>query len=71
MTEVLRRARALPGLEQIFLTVGDQQRAAKRLYSSLRFTVIGHERGALKVGDVYVDEDYMVLLMRELENPAH
>jgi ribosomal protein S18 acetylase RimI-like enzyme len=71
MTEVLRRARSLQGLEQILLTVGDQQSAAKRLYSSLGFTVIGHEQGALKVGDVYVDEDYMVLVMCRPENPAH
>lgn len=71
MTEVLRRATSLPGLEQIMLTVGDQQPAAKRLYSSLGFNVIGHERGALKVGDVYVDEDYMVRLMCGPENPAH
>jgi ribosomal protein S18 acetylase RimI-like enzyme len=71
MTEVLRRATSLPGLEQIILTVGDQQPAAKRLYSSLGFNVIGHERGALKVGDVYVDEDYMVRVICEPKNPEH
>ena len=51
MTEVLQRATSLAGLEQIMLTVGDHQAAAKRLYSSLGFTVFGHERGALKMGD--------------------
>jgi ribosomal protein S18 acetylase RimI-like enzyme len=71
MTEVLRRAIALPGLEQIILTVGNQQPAAKRLYASFGFTIFGHERGALKVGDVYVDEDYMVLVIHAPENPAH
>jgi ribosomal protein S18 acetylase RimI-like enzyme len=60
MTEVLERAGSLTGLEQIILTVGDHQAAAKRLYSSLGFTTFGHERGALKMGDVSVDEDYMV-----------
>lgn len=68
MTEVLRRAAALTGLEQIILTVGDDQAAAKRLYSSLGFTVFGHERAALKVGEgslgQYVDEDYMVFVVR-------
>jgi ribosomal protein S18 acetylase RimI-like enzyme len=63
MTEVLQRATLLAGLEKITLTVGDQT-AAKRLYSSLGFTVFGHERGALKLGDgahgEYVDEDHMV-----------
>jgi len=71
MTEVLRRATSIAGLEQVILTVGDQQPAAKRLYSSLGFNVIGHERGALKVGDAYVDEDYMVRVICEPENPAH
>lgn len=70
MTEVLRRAISLPELEQIILTVGDQQPAAKRLYASLGFTVFGHERGALKVGDVYVDEDYMVLVIPPPQKPA-
>src|SRR3984957_11563708 len=70
MAEALRRAGSLPGLEQIMLTVGDQQPAAKRLYSSLGFKVIGHERGALKVGDVYVDEDYMVLIIPPPEKPG-
>lgn len=57
----------LAGLEQILLTVGDQQTAAKSLYASLGFTVFGHERHALKIGDgpaaEYVDEDYMVFLV--------
>ncbi len=71
LTEVLRRAIALPGLEQIILTVGNQQPAAKRLYASLGFTIFGHERGALKVGEVYVDEDYMVLVVPTPEKPMH
>jgi RimJ/RimL family protein N-acetyltransferase len=69
LTEVLRRATSLPGLEQIILTVGNQQPAAKSLYASLGFTVFGHERGALKVGDVYVDEDYMVRVVPAPERP--
>jgi len=67
MTEVLQRATSVAGLERIILTVGDQQAAAKRLYASLGFTVFGHERGALKMGDdsldQYVDEDYMVFVV--------
>ena len=58
---VLRRARSQPGLEQVMLTVGHNQAAAKRLYSAVGFQVFGHEQHALKVGDVYVDEDYMVV----------
>jgi ribosomal protein S18 acetylase RimI-like enzyme len=64
MSEVLQRAQSLDGLEQIILTVGDQQASAKSLYASLGFTVFGHERAALKMdGDVYVNEDYMVFLV--------
>jgi ribosomal protein S18 acetylase RimI-like enzyme len=64
MMEVLHRATSLAGLEHIILTVGDQQTSARTLYASLGFTVFGHERGALKVGDVYVDEDYMLFLVQ-------
>jgi len=71
MTEVLRRATSLPGLEQIILTVGNRQPAARRLYASLGFTIFGHEPGALKVGDVYVDEDYMVLIIPGPKQPGH
>jgi ribosomal protein S18 acetylase RimI-like enzyme len=60
LTELLRRAQLQPGLEQIMLTVGVEQIAAKRLYASLGFEVFGRERHALKMGEVYVDEDYMV-----------
>jgi len=67
MAEVLQRAASLAGLERIILTVGDPQAAAKRLYSSLGFTIFGHEHGALKMsdgsGNEYVDEDYMVYLV--------
>jgi GNAT superfamily N-acetyltransferase len=63
MKEVLQRALSLAGLERIILTVGDHQAAAKRLYTSLKFTVFGHELGALKVADVDVDEDYMVFVV--------
>lgn len=71
LSEVLQRATFIPGLERITLTVGDHQTAAKRLYSSLGFTVFGHERGALKLGDgtrgEYVDEDHMVFLIPRSE----
>ncbi len=60
LTELLRRASSRPGLEQIMLTVGVDQTAARRLYCSLGFETFGRERHALKVGDEYVDEDYMM-----------
>jgi len=60
LEEVLRRAKRIDGLEQIILTVGDHQTAAKKLYMSVGFTVFGREPAALKVGDVSVDEDHMI-----------
>jgi ribosomal protein S18 acetylase RimI-like enzyme len=61
LTLVLQRARSYPGLEQVTLSVSVQQEAARRLYHSLGFEVYGYERHALKVGDVYVDDEHMVL----------
>jgi RimJ/RimL family protein N-acetyltransferase len=58
---LLERARAQAGLEQILLTVGVEQEAARRLYKSFGFEVFGHERHAHKVDGSYVDEDHMVL----------
>lgn len=61
LSELIRRARTQPGLEQITLTVGQHQTVAKRLYASLGFQVFAQEQRALKIGGEYVDEDYMVL----------
>jgi len=61
LQELLRLARAQAGLERITLTVNAGQSSARRLYTSLGFQVFGHEKRALKIGDVYVDEEHMVL----------
>jgi len=60
LREVLERAASLEGLERIILTVGEQQDAARRLYAAAGFVVFGHEQRALKIGEAYVSEDYMV-----------
>jgi ribosomal protein S18 acetylase RimI-like enzyme len=70
LSSLIERARALPGLEQISLTVNADQAAAKRLYASLGFEIFGHESGALKLGETYVDEDHMVLRLLRW-NSAH
>jgi hypothetical protein len=49
------------GIERILLMVGTSQPAARQLYLSLGFESFGCEPHALKVGDVYVDEEHMVL----------
>ena len=68
--ELLRLARALPGLERLTLTVNSGQTAARKLYASLGFEAFGHECGALKIGDAYIDEDHMALSLVELPTPA-
>jgi RimJ/RimL family protein N-acetyltransferase len=61
LVELLQNARTQSGLEQITLTVATGQTGARRLYASLGFESFGCERDALKVGDVYVDEEHMLL----------
>ena len=65
LVQLLRKASEQPGLEQIKLTVAAGQTAAVRLYSSLGFKSFGCERHALRVGDVYIDEEHMVLRLAE------
>jgi len=61
LVELLSRAREMPEIEMIVLMVAASQAPARQLYLSLGFEPFGCERRALKVGDVYVDEEYMVL----------
>ena len=61
MEELLRRAHLQSALEQITLAVADGQAAARKLYLQLGFEIYGREPRALKVGEIYVDEDLMVL----------
>jgi ribosomal protein S18 acetylase RimI-like enzyme len=61
LTEVIRLARAIPGIEQINLVVSAQQTAAKQLYASLGFRTYGIERRAKKIGSDYADQELMVL----------
>jgi len=61
VAELLQRARAIPDVVQVVLSVGTEQVAARQLYLSLGFEVYGKESRALKVGGEYVDEDLMLL----------
>jgi ribosomal protein S18 acetylase RimI-like enzyme len=61
---LLEKIKTLPGLEQVILTVSSSQVAAKTLYRSLGFETFGVARAALKIGDQYFDEEYMVLRLR-------
>jgi ribosomal protein S18 acetylase RimI-like enzyme len=61
LNEIVRRARAIAGIEQINLVVSAPQMSAKQLYSSLGFHTYGIERRSLKIGSEYVDDKLMVL----------
>ncbi|HTZ94821.1 MAG TPA: N-acetyltransferase [Terriglobales bacterium] len=61
LSETLERAKAVPGIEQVVLSVGTDQTAARKLYESLAFEVYGRDARTLKVADRYVDEDLMIL----------
>jgi ribosomal protein S18 acetylase RimI-like enzyme len=61
LTEIIRRAKTIAGIEQINLVVSATQAPAKRLYSSLGFRTFGTERRSLKIGADYVDDELMVL----------
>jgi RimJ/RimL family protein N-acetyltransferase len=63
MREVLQRAASIPDLERVILTVGEHQKSARNLYSSLGFIVFAHEEAALKIDDERVGEDYMVFVI--------
>lgn len=56
----IRRA----GVEQVLLSVGTTNRAARALYAACGFRGFGIERRCMKVGRRYVDEEWMVLRLR-------
>jgi ribosomal protein S18 acetylase RimI-like enzyme len=64
MLEVIRRAKALDGLEQIKLGVRSGQSAARNLYVSLGFESWGLEKRSIKFNGEYIDEDAMVLFLQ-------
>lgn len=63
LTEVIKKANILEGIEQINLTVVTKNETAKRLYSSMGFEVFGTEKKALKYNNTYFDEAHMVLFL--------
>lgn len=59
--DALRYTGALPGLEQLQLSVAVEGRTARSLYAAFGFESYGCERRALKLGDRYVDTELMAL----------
>lgn len=61
MEKLLERVRTYPNIKQINIAVMTSQVAAKNLYTSLGFKVWGLERNALKLGETFYDEEWLVL----------
>jgi RimJ/RimL family protein N-acetyltransferase len=61
MLAAIARAKTIPGLEIILLTISVDQPVPRRLYESLGFRSIGIEPKGLKIGNQYLDEEHMVL----------
>ncbi|PSR52954.1 GNAT family N-acetyltransferase [Adhaeribacter arboris] len=60
----LNRARQIPGLEQVYLTVIASNIKAKKLYSSFGFEPFSHEKNAIKTAaGIYYHEEQMVLFL--------
>ena len=62
MQEIMRRARAMNGIEQI-LIVASAHLPARKLYESLGFQAYGVEPRSLKIGTEYVDDVLMVFYL--------
>jgi ribosomal protein S18 acetylase RimI-like enzyme len=67
LAEVIKSAKALPGLRCVRLMVAVTQQAARHLYEEVGFRVFGTEPWSLKIGENYVDENHMTL---EFEDTA-
>lgn len=60
---LIAHARSLSEIERIMLTVASDNTAAKALYHRLGFVRWGTERAALKLGDEYIDEEHLALVL--------
>jgi ribosomal protein S18 acetylase RimI-like enzyme len=65
MQALLERATKLTGIEQIQLAVTSTQGAAIGLYRALGFVPFARELKALKLGERYIDEEFLVLWLPE------
>ena len=66
---ILARAQQIEGLEQLHLSVTEQNTAAKALYLSCGFCVYATEPRALKIGSRYLNELHLLRYLNSLEQP--
>jgi RimJ/RimL family protein N-acetyltransferase len=67
LTTCIERARGIPGLEQLQLTVTDGNVRAKSLYEKAGFRTFGLEQNAIKVGQQYFHKCHMTLDLRRTD----
>ncbi|WP_127584186.1 GNAT family N-acetyltransferase [Paenibacillus koleovorans] len=68
LSAAISQARALGGIERVYLGVTATNVPARRLYEALGFQSYGLDKRGMKIGDRYLDEELMVLeLDRVLE----
>lgn len=63
LEKLINEVRQLGEIEQIILTVVQDNERAKALYIDAGFTVFGTEKNALKINDVYYNEEWMVYFL--------
>ncbi|MFD1954390.1 GNAT family N-acetyltransferase [Paenibacillus thailandensis] len=63
LERALQRALEYGGIEQVHLTVAAGNAGAKRLYRSYGFEAYATEINALKLGESYYDEEFMVYFL--------
>ena len=64
LTEVIKKAKNIPGIEQINLIVISDNLNAKRLYENFGFEKFGTELNSIKWKNKYFSEDLMVLHLK-------
>ena len=60
MSEILKIAKSMEGLEQLNLSVISNNTKARNLYISMEFEIYATEKNAIKLDGKYFDEDFMV-----------
>ncbi|MBI4220875.1 MAG: GNAT family N-acetyltransferase, partial [Chloroflexi bacterium] len=63
MLDLIQAARRWPEVEELRLAVVVENESARKLYRTLGFRGFGIEPRAMKIGDKYVDEEHMALLL--------
>ncbi|MEK3989760.1 MULTISPECIES: GNAT family N-acetyltransferase [Robertmurraya] len=64
MNAAIEKAKEIGGVEQVYLTVSSNNIAAKNLYESIGFKMIGSDPRAMKIGNTYIGEDLKALYFK-------